>query len=104
MKFIVDNNELELILIDPQSGIDYSNDFFGGYLVDGQKLSKDDFDWYQDVVEDQQKLDILVNKLIDDGHDRYDVYSIIAPDMLCDMEYQASNALDTLKSHFKIGD
>lgn len=60
----------ELSLIDPDSGVDFVQDFIGNnggldyfhYNGDEHECSKDTFDWWKKVIDDQQK---LVDRIFD---------------------------------------
>ncbi|NCU27728.1 hypothetical protein EOM86_13600, partial [Candidatus Nomurabacteria bacterium] len=64
---IVETDEVRtLSLIDPDSGVDFVQDFIGNnggfeggiftYNGDEYECSKDTFDWWEKVIDDQQKL------------------------------------------------
>lgn len=108
MKVIVNSKELDLTLIDPNTGICYATDFIGnhGALRDGQfrycedthryYSDKSTYEWWEKIISAQQDLEYRIKKLESEyGFDR--VQDIIAYADDADLEYHAcsvNNALD----------
>ena len=89
----------ELSLIDPDSGVDFVVDFIGnnggldkdGFTYDGEEYecSKDTFDWWKKVINDQQKLVDRISDL------KEEIGSVFVNDALesvpdCDLEDHAA--------------
>ncbi len=87
--FIKETEQLNtLTLIDPKSNVNYIDDFIGNYgaLTDGQFTydneldayicNQETFDWWEQVIHDNQNLDYRIQELIE-THGTDAVYEVI---------------------------
>ena len=109
--YITDKNVYEeLELIDPKTGIDWICDFIGNSGAVGDYIKYDDekgaylidsenFEWWKNVVAEMQLFELMSYKIEKVyGYDA--VCDAIGDSMLCDLEFQARNGMEALRTEF----
>lgn len=113
MKIIIEETgkEENLSIVDPKTGVDYTQDFLGsnGALHDGQFTWDEDhdayvcdqetFDWWSAVVTANQALDDRIYDLVQE-HGSEKVYEVIHAAGSDDLEYHAANVNQALDEAF----
>lgn len=104
-----------LSIIDPKSGVDYTEDFIGnagGFLYDQFKWDDENraywcdqatFDWWDRVVNDNQLLEYRIHELVKE-HGSDAVYEAIDAAGSVDLEDHAANVNQALDEAFASAD